>query len=277
MANQIDKRVQRKLKRALKTGMITGAAAIFVLMLLVLMVTVKTKNSSHKKEVSNLEKQVTQLEQEVETLKAEAAKEVQIPDAAEQLTSSEDDWCLALVNEEYPLDKEYEPELKKIADDAKVDERIAEETSEMLNAAKKAGMNLVVVSAYRSYDAQYTNFNNDMQSWIYSGYSPLDAFEITSQSIAYPGHSEHSMGLALDIVSESYQNLDEEQEDTDEAQWLKEHCWEYGFILRYPAGTTEITGITYEPWHYRYVGKEAAKEITEQGITLEEYLGAVEK
>lgn len=264
-----------KLKRALKVGIMTGVMATLVVMLIVLLVVVKSKNNSHKKEVAELEKQIVQIKEEAE--KAAAEEDVQIQDPAKQLQSNEDDWCLALVNKDYTLDKDYEPAMKKLVDDMEVDERIVEEAAQMLKDAKKAGMNMEVVSAYRSYDTQSTYFNSDMQSWVNSGYSLVEAYETTSQSVAYPGHSEHAMGLALDIVSESYQTLDEEQENTDEAQWLKEHCWEYGFILRYPAGTTEITGIVYEPWHYRYVGKEAAKEITEQGITLEEYLGVVEK
>ena len=90
--------------------------------------------------------------------------------------------------------------------------------------------------------------------------------------VAKPGTSEHQIGLALDIVSYDYQELDDEQMNTPEQKWLMEHCWEYGFILRYPQDKAAITGIIYEQWHYRYVGKEAAKEIYEQDLTLEEYL-----
>ena len=90
--------------------------------------------------------------------------------------------------------------------------------------------------------------------------------------VARPGTSEHQAGLAVDIVSVEYQVLDEGQEDTPLQQWLMAHCWEYGFILRYPTDKSDLTGVGYEPWHYRYVGEEAAKAITEQGICLEEYL-----
>lgn len=274
MRTPVDRKIQRKVKKALKIGMITGGTVLFVLMLLVLLITVNVKNSSHEKEVANLQKEITQLKEEVETVKAETKKGVEIQDPAEQLVT--DDWNLALVNKDHSLSKDYKPELVKLIDDMEVDERIVDDAKAMLSAAKKDGKNMIVVSAYRSYDMQSTYFNSDMQSWIDSGYTLAEAYGITSQSVAYPGQSEHSMGLALDIVSKSYQGLDEEQENTEEAQWLKEHCWEYGFILRYPVGTTDITGIIYEPWHYRYVGKEAAKEITEQGITLEEYLGVVD-
>ena len=90
--------------------------------------------------------------------------------------------------------------------------------------------------------------------------------------MAIPGTSEHQLGLAVDIVDKHSQVLDNSQADTPAQQWLMEHSWEYGFILRYPEGKSEITGIIYEPWHYRYVGKEAAAEIHELGLCLEEYL-----
>ena len=91
--------------------------------------------------------------------------------------------------------------------------------------------------------------------------------------VAYPGTSEHQLGLALDIVDVSYQQLDTEQENTPVQQWLMKNSWKYGFVLRYPADKSDITGIIYEPWHYRYVGKEAAAEIYENKLCLEEYLG----
>lgn len=87
------------------------------------------------------------------------------------------------------------------------------------------------------------------------------------------GTSEHQLGLAADIVAADYQVLEEEQENTPEQQWLMAHCQEYGFILRYPRDKQGLTGVGYEPWHYRYVGVEAAQEIMSQGLCLEEYLG----
>ena len=87
-----------------------------------------------------------------------------------------------------------------------------------------------------------------------------------------PGTSEHETGLAVDLVDENNQNLDETQEQTAVQQWMIAHSWEYGFVLRYPNGKSDVTGIIYEPWHYRYVGKEAAREIHETGLCLEEYL-----
>ena len=114
--------------------------------------------------------------------------------------------------------------------------------------------------------------SDDVQNRLNQQMTPLEAYQETSTSVALPGTSEHATGLAVDIISTSYGELDDRQGDTAEQKWLMEHCWEYGFILRYPPEKSDITGIIYEPWHYRYVGKDAAQEITEQGITLEEYL-----
>lgn len=104
------------------------------------------------------------------------------------------------------------------------------------------------------------------------GYSAEEAKIEAAKSVAVPGTSEHQLGLAVDIVDVNNQNLDSSQEHTPVQKWLMENSWKYGFILRYPKGKSEITGIIYEPWHYRYVGKEAAADIVERGITLEEYL-----
>lgn len=99
-----------------------------------------------------------------------------------------------------------------------------------------------------------------------------DAKAKAGRQVAVPGTSEHQLGLAVDIVDVSYQLLDTNQENTDVQKWLLENSWRYGFILRYPTDKTDITGIVYEPWHYRYVGKEYAKEIHEKGVCLEQYL-----
>ena len=102
--------------------------------------------------------------------------------------------------------------------------------------------------------------------------SPEDAPEEAATTVALPGTSEHQLGLAVDLMDESYPYLNEAQEWTETQRWLMDNCWRYGFILRYPNGTSDITGIIYEPWHYRYVGEEYAKIIHEMDLTLEEYL-----
>ena len=115
-------------------------------------------------------------------------------------------------------------------------------------------------------------FHETVRERLNQGMGYWDAYQDTLRSVNAPGTSEHGLGMAVDLVSSDYTELDEGQAETKEAKWLEEHCHEYGFILRYPPEKTDETGIIYEPWHYRYVGVEIATEIMERGITLETYL-----
>lgn len=130
----------------------------------------------------------------------------------------------------------------------------------------------MICSSYRTQAKQQELYENKLQRLIEEGYSYENAVTEAGTVVAVPGTSEHQTGLALDIVDASYQILDQGQEDTLVQQWLIEHSWEYGFVLRYPNAKSEITGIIYEPWHYRYVGREAAREMTELDLCLEEYV-----
>ena len=145
----------------------------------------------------------------------------------------------------------------------------------MLADCEAAGYDAVVVSAYRTHEYQKGLFQRRIQRFLDEGLSQEDAEREAAKRVAFPGTSEHELGLALDIVDESYQNLNEKQETMPAQIWLMENSWRYGFILRYPNGTTDVTGIIYEPWHYRYVGKELAKELHDSGLCLEEYLNAL--
>lgn len=181
-------------------------------------------------------------------------------------------WYLMLVNQSHPMEDGYVPELANIDDSHQVDARVLEPLQNMLKAASDEGYSLYVCSAYRSVDRQKELFNESMIDYANQGMTYYEAAIETAKSIAWPGESEHATGLAMDIVSSDYAGLDEKQGETDDQKWLMEHCYEYGFILRYPKDKSEDTGIIYEPWHYRYVGVEAALAIRDQGVTLEEYL-----
>lgn len=181
-------------------------------------------------------------------------------------------WYLMLVNQSHPMEDGYVPELANIDDAHQVDARVLESLQNMLKAASDEGYSLYVCSAYRSVDRQKELFNESMIDYVNQGMTYYEAAIETAKSIAWPGESEHATGLAMDIVSSDYAGLDEKQGETDDQKWLMEHCYEYGFILRYPKDKSEDTGIIYEPWHYRYVGVEAALAIRDQGVTLEEYL-----
>lgn len=183
-------------------------------------------------------------------------------------------WNLILVNSSHLVPDGYSVELTDLTDGEAVDSRIYDDLKAMLDAAEGEGLSPVICSSYRSLEKQTTLFEEQVSMNMSNGASREEAEKQAAVWVAPPGTSEHQLGLALDIVSSSYQGLDEAQEETAEQKWLMKHCAEYGFILRYPTDKSDITGIGYEPWHYRYVGKKAAKEIMKQGICLEEYLGA---
>ena len=182
-------------------------------------------------------------------------------------------WALVLVSSSHPLPQgTAEPSLTALSNGLEVDSRIYASLIDMLNGAQDAGLSPVVCSAYRSRASQETLFANKVQEYLDEGLSQSEAQAQAGTWVAVPGTSEHETGLALDIVDIDYQLLDEDQADTPTQQWLLQHAWEYGFILRYPEDKTDLTGIDYEPWHYRYVGKEAAKIIQEEGLCLEEFV-----
>ena len=181
-------------------------------------------------------------------------------------------WNLVLVNNLHPMEEGYVPELTEIQPGHSVDTRIAQATRKMLTDAEEAGLDVQICSAYRSVERQERVFGDSMKDRVKDGMSYWEAYEETSLNVALPGKSEHALGLALDLISNQYSELDEKQQTTAESKWLAENCYKYGFILRYPPEKTNITGIVYEPWHYRYVGEEHAAKITERGITLEEYV-----
>ena len=176
-----------------------------------------------------------------------------------------------MVNPWNPLPENYEPELV-LLEEHSIDPACVADLKQMLNDCQTAGYTPKILSVYRSIHSQTLLFDQGVRKRMADGNTSLDAYDMTRQSVAIPGTSEHHLGLALDIVDAEYRELDETQENTPTQQWLMENSWKYGFIVRYPAGTTDITGITYEPWHYRYVGLEMAQEIHELGITLEEYI-----
>ena len=182
------------------------------------------------------------------------------------------DWRLILVNPWNPLPQDYQVDLADLGDGFFIDQRVYPALTAMLEAARAEGLSPMVRSAYRTHETQQALYDNKVERLINQGYSSEDAPREAARWVAYPGTSEHEAGLALDIVSESYRDLVEAQADTPEQQWLMANAHRFGFILRYPKEKQDITGIGYEPWHYRYVGEEAAEEIHTGNLCLEEYL-----
>ncbi len=183
----------------------------------------------------------------------------------------EDDWSLMLINKDHLIPYDYTFELATISGSVKVDVRVAEHLVDMIKDARTQGVGLYVASPYRDMERQTYVFNRKVRSYIDQGYDYDKAYDLASETVAIPGTSEHQVGLAVDIISSGYRDLDAGFANTEGGRWLAENAPEYGFILRYPRGKEDITGIEFEPWHYRYVGVEAAKEMTQLGLTLEEY------
>ena len=185
-------------------------------------------------------------------------------------------WNLILVNPWNPMPENYSVELEEISGGG-VDKRCYPQLQKMMDDCRAQGYSPYICSSFRTWDLQQRLFNNQIQEFIVQGHDEEEARALAAREVAVPGTSEHQLGLAVDIIDTSNWNLDESQENVPAQQWLMANSWRYGFILRYPVGSTSVTGIIYEPWHYRYVGCQAAKEIYQRGITLDEYLGRTEQ
>lgn len=190
----------------------------------------------------------------------------------EKLLSIKNDSLMMIVNRNNTLSSDYVPEelvLSEIDFVSYIETRyLAKSTAEaakaMFEAAKEEGIILLGASGYRSYEVQEILYNSRVEN---EGQEEADRYT------AKPGQSEHQTGLALDILSEDYQDMDDNFDSTEAYAWLKENCYKYGFILRYPEGKEDITGFLYEPWHYRYIGNnEVAKDIMDRNLTFEQYI-----
>lgn len=171
-------------------------------------------------------------------------------------------WYLTLVNRWNPLPENYDLELAEVEGGELVDQRIYDSLMEMLEAAEAEGLAPIVVSGYRTRAVQQRFMDEKIAEFRQEGFSESEARELAEQWVAIPGTSEHELGLAVDINGDTY----------DIYPWLQENSYKYGFIFRCPADKQNITGIAEEVWHYRYVGVEAATEMYEGGLCLEEYL-----
>lgn len=206
--------------------------------------------------------------------KEDTGKEKEVQDSYEDYEFSADDWRLVLINKQNSIPKDYEVKLGNINTIKGVmqcDERIIDELLLMIRDAKQDDVVLAICSPYRDQAYQEMLFNRKINNYMGRGMSYVEAYKLAGQAVTIPGASEHQIGLALDIVTDSYQSLNEGFGNTKAGKWLAENSYQYGFILRYPKGKEDITGIEFEPWHFRYVGVEAATVIKEKEICLEEF------
>lgn len=205
----------------------------------------------------------------------DAAKEEQrekLHTAMDRRTEHYRDELLLLVNPWNRVPEDYWACLDTVEEGFLMDRRCASSLMRMLNDCRAAGNLAVLCSTYRTQEYQQELFDNKIMRLLGEGVAYDQAPIVAARSVAVPGTSEHQLGLAVDIIDELYVNLDYWQQFTSVQQWLMANCSDYGFILRYPNEKSEITGIIFEPWHYRYVGVSTAKAIEESGLTLEEYL-----
>lgn len=244
-----------------------------------------TADDAKEPESTTEPESASETETETETEAEETEKSTEAPKETEATTKSsigslptpetldinDSNWNMTLINIRYRMPENYTPNLVYVCNtDERLDSRVAPHYEEMFNAAAKDGVYLTPCSGYRSYDLQNRNFTREKDYFLSQGYSNAEAEVLAAKTIMPPGSSEHNLGLAMDIVC-----VDEWFEDTDEFAWLTEHAADYGFIMRYPKDKQDITKVIYEPWHWRYVGVEKAKEIKASGLVLEEFLGDV--
>lgn len=231
-----------------KIWLLIGIAAVMVILAVALVVSLsgKDKTEGEKEETPTKQEEASDTPQNTGAQSPENEKPpVDRSEAASSVSEEQVDgkWNLLLVNPWNPIPDGFSVELENL-DNGSVDKRCYPQL----------------------LDNQISAFRNQ-------GYDEDEAYRLAAREVAVPGTSEHQLGLAVDIIDASNWNLDESQEHTPAQQWLMANSWRYGFILRYPNDKSDITGIIYEPWHYRYVGYDVAKEIHERGICLEEYLG----
>lgn len=192
---------------------------------------------------------------------------------------------LMLVNKENELESSWKPNLVELdksyyyspSKDTSFDERAADSLKAFIDDGRDAGFkDLVILSGFRTYSYQKANFDRHVQEFEDDGKTHDEAVEETAKIVARAGTSEHETGLAADIISSEWYNkngsLTADFDKTDACKWLTSNCAKYGFILRYPEDKVDETGYSYESWHFRYVGEEVAKTITEKGISFEEYV-----
>jgi len=223
--------------------------------------------------------EVTEEAKETETKETEKPEEMSKEEQMIQSlpeSANLNDWNLILVNPWEALPEDFTPNLVEVDNEQRIDARIEDAWYNWKQAALEAGHRLFFASGYRSIDLQEANFNRTVEENMQAGMTEEEATDKAKEYLTEPGHSEHHTGLALDIVDEEWivagKGLIPEYATQASQQWLAETMQDYGFILRYPEGKEEITGIQYEPWHFRYVGEEHARFIVEHELALEEYI-----
>lgn len=267
-----NKKLIKQLTAVIVVGMAIGAGIGAV-----------SKNAAAKAEAAKVAATEKKAAEDAAALKKARENGDAAPVELEKVKSS--DWDLALVNPETKMETSLTADqLGTLDEEFQVDKRIVTSYKELAAAAEKAGYSLALISAYRSIEDQQANFDHQVNYIMTArGISKEEAVAATKESISEPGYSEHHTGLAVDVVDQAWLNsnppsvLESSFGETDAGKWLAANCQEYGFVIRYPAGKEDLTKISYEPWHLRYVGKANATYMNAHKLVLEEYLPLVKK
>lgn len=283
--NEIRRTNHRKKKP--NTFLIAGYAAVLVLCVVVMFALgafgksdKDAASSNIASEESNVSSSKPTTSSKVSTTSSKAPISSATSSAVTSAYVPNGDWKLIIANKQHPMPESYKINLSYVSGNYRLDSRIADAYKSMISAAKQDGISLKIISGFRTFSGQETLFRNKVNYYLNRGYSKQRATELAAEYVAPPGTSDHLTGLAVDLISPDWysynSNLNSDFENTKQFEWLYNNCAEYGFILRYPKGKTSITGYAYEPWHYRYVGVDAAKEIMSRKICLEEYVAQMQ-
>ena len=264
---------KEKLKQITNTYILQLTIILIFLIVIAVAIIVMKKFNYENRQAINFETQIGQS-------KEDNAKESQNTNDVDNQSNTDNtieissnlnllnDWQIRLVNRDNPLPDDFTVELENIDASRKFDKRAIGSLKQMILDMRSQGIkNIWAQSTYRSIEYQKGLYEKSIDKYLEQGKSQEEAERLTDEYINKPGTSEHHLGLAVD-----FNNVDEGFENTKAYKWLLENAGDYGFVLRYPKEKEDITGIEYEPWHWRYVGPEHAKKMEEQNLCLEEYV-----
>ena len=266
---------KEKLNRLANKHVLQLSIILFLLIIIAVVVIVARKVILNDGQATNFETEKISNNDNSEQLQntTNSTNEIGTENASNTVTASNnlsllDDWQIRLVNRDNPLPDDFTVELENLDASRKFDKRAIEPLKQMICDMRDQGIkNIWAQSTYRSIEYQKGLYEKSINKYLKQGKSQEEAQKLTNEYINRPGTSEHHLGLAVD-----FNNVDEGFENTKAYKWLLENASDYGFILRYPKEKENITGIEYEPWHWRYVGLEHAKKMKEQNLCLEEYV-----
>ena len=257
------KKSKNRNKNNLKTLIILFAGIVIIFSIIMFIILKLISRSANEEKIET---------EKIAQIHEESKKEDNVIEVVLEPKNKIDDWRLILVNSRNPLPEDSkEPELVYV-EGKQFDKRAAGELQEMMKAMKKDGItNIWIQSTYRSIEYQKQLYDNKINEYLSKGATKEQAEALTIEYINRPGESEHNLGLAVD-----FNNVDDDFENTKAYNWLSVNAKDYGFVMRYPEEKAEITGIAYEPWHWRYVGKEHSYKMEELDMCLEEYIEYLE-